>query len=217
MTETTTGFSGVTSATGLQLLIEQNDARLNVAYDSLKRALKGVGRQILRLYRQFATDIRLLRYAGDNGELKVFYFKGSDISSDDVVLDADADSNMSPAQRREAVLELLDRGLFTGEDGKLSVSAKNRVLELLGYPSLAGSRDLGELNRARAGAENLKMRNGSCDIKEYDDHETHVYEHTAYLLSEQLEKTVEERILSHLAEHKKRLKGGNYGDHGDEQ
>lgn len=202
LTEASGGFSGVTSATGLQLLIEQNDARLNVAYESLKRAIKAVGRQILRLFRQFATDVRLLKYAGANNALSLYYFKGSDISSDDVTLNADADSNLTPAQRREVVFELMDRGLFAGADGKISVATRNKILETLGYASLAGERDLGELHRARAGEENLKLKSGECAVKEYDDHATHISEHTTFLLTEELSPEAEERICRHIGEHK---------------
>lgn len=198
-------YSGITSATGLQLIIDQDDVRLNFAYDSIKRAVKAIGRHILRLYRQFATDLRLMKYAGANNVLNLFYFKGSDISSDDVVLDADSDLNMTPAQKRTVIYEILDKGLFSDENGKLSVSAKNKLLELLGYGSLAGTRDLGELHRARAGEENLKMRTGNAEVKDYDDHETHVAEHTAFLLTEQLDKTVEERICAHIQNHKNKL------------
>lgn len=136
LSENADSFAGVTSATGLQLIIEQDDARLNVAYQSLKRAIKGMGRQILRLYRQFASDVRLMRYAGKDGQ-KLLCFKGSDISNDDVVLDADTDLNMTPAQRRTVIYELMDRGLFSDDDGKMSIKAKKRILEILGYASLA--------------------------------------------------------------------------------
>lgn len=136
LSENADSFAGVTSATGLQLIIEQDDARLNVAYQSLKRAIKCMGRQILRLYRQFATDVRLMRYAGRDGQ-RLLYFKGSDISCDDVVLDADTDLNMTPAQRRTVIYELMDRGLFSDGNGKISAVAKKKILEVLGYASLA--------------------------------------------------------------------------------
>lgn len=204
-TENADGFAGITSATGLQLVLEQDDARLNMAYSGVKRAVKEVGKHILRLYRQFATDVRLLKYAGNNNALNLFYFKGSDISSDDVVLDADSDLNMTPAQKRTVIYEMLDKGLFCDENGKLSVSAKNKVLELLGYSSFAGGRDLGELNRARAGKENLKLKTSSAEVKDYDDHAVHVTEHTAYLLSEELTKEAEKRICAHIEIHRKKL------------
>ena len=136
LSENADSFSGVTSATGLQLIIDQDDLRLNVTYGGIKRAVKTIGRHILRLYRQFAADLRLMKYAGENNALNLFYFKGSDISSDDVVLEADSDVNMTPAQRRTVIYEILDKGLFSDADGKISVSAKNKLLELLGYSSL---------------------------------------------------------------------------------
>lgn len=207
----TKSFSGVTSATGLKLLIEQSDARLNVSYEGLKRAIKSVGRHILRLFRQFATDVRLLRYAGKNGAVSLLCFKGSDISSDDVVLDADADSEMTPARRREAVFELLDRGLFSDADGKMSSAAKNRILELLGYSSFAGERDIGELQRERAAEENGLFGDGECEVKDYDDHAIHISEHTAYLLSGKPDAETERRVCAHLNEHKRRLKEDSRG------
>lgn len=203
-------FSGITSATGLQLIIDQDDSRLAVAYGEIKRAVKNIGRQILRLYRQFAGDSRLAKFSGENGALDMHYFKGSDVSSDDVTLDADSEFNMTVTQKRNLIYELMDRGLFTGSDGKISASARNKLLELMGYGSLAGERDLGELNRNRAGEENLKMRSGEVDIKPYDDHETHIAEHKAYLISENLEPECEARIYAHLVKHEEALE--NKGD-----
>ena len=205
LTDNTDSFSGVTSATGLQLLIDQDDARLNTACAEIKRALKIIGRHILRIYRQFASDLRLMRYSGNN-TVNLLCFKGSDISSDDVIFDADTDLNMTTAQRRTVIYDMLDRGLFADENGRIGVAAKNKILDLLGYGSLAGERDLSALNRARASEENLKMRSQDIEVKEYDDHQTHLTEHTAYLLSENLTATVEQRIYEHVLKHKQLLK-----------
>lgn len=212
LSDNTNSFSGITSATGLQLIIEQDEERLNVSYQSVKRALKQIGRHILRLYRQFATDVRIMKSVGEGNALDLFYFKGGDITSDDVVLESDSDLNLSPAQRRSAVYEVLDRGLFADADGKISVSVKNKILELLGYASLSGERDLGELHRTRAANENLKMRTAPQEVKSYDDHAAHIAEHTAFLLSEELSKDAERRILAHMENHKKFLNGKTGGN-----
>lgn len=204
LSENTDRFSGVTSAAGLQLIIDQDDARLNTACGEIKRALKVIGRHILRIYRQFASDLRLMKYSGNN-TVNLICFKGSDISSDDVVFEADTDLNMTTAQRRTVIYDMLDRGLFADENGKINVAEKNKILELLGYGCLAGERDLGALNRARACEENLKMRSQETEVKVYDDHSVHIAEHTAYLLSENLQKPVEQRILGHLLKHKELL------------
>lgn len=198
------GFAGITSATGIQLIIEQSDTKMDYAYSRIKYALKNIGRHILRLYRQFANDIRLLRYAGKNNALSIFYFKGSDISSDDVYLDADNEANLSPAQRRAVIYEILDRGLFSDGEGKLGRTAKNRVLEMLGYSAFEGERDLCSLNRARAGEENLKLKSEYVEVKEYDDHTVHITEHTAFLLTESCDEQIEKRICEHINKHKEK-------------
>ncbi len=208
LSENADSYAGVTSATGLQLIIDQDDMRLNVSYGSIKRAVKAIGRHILRLYRQFATDVRLMKYAGAGNATNLFYFKGSDISSDDVVLEADSDLNMTPAQKRTVIYEILDKGLFSDGDGKISVTVKNRLLELLGFTSVASERDLTELNRNRAAEENLKMRTGPVEVKDYDDHAEHVKEHTAFLLTEDVPKEVERRICAHIAVHNGKINGG---------
>ena len=206
LTDNKTGFTGITSATGLQLIIEQDDQRLNLTYNYMKRALKMIGRHVLRLFRQFASDVRLLKYAGQNDTLNIVYFKGSDVSSDDVTIEADSDLNMTPAQRRTVIYEALDKGLFNDSDGKISTLAKSKILNLLGYSSFLGERDLDGLNRARAGEENLAMLKSETEVKDYDDHKIHIAEHTAYLLSEKLEKSVERRICGHVSTHKAKLK-----------
>ena len=206
ITENTDGFAGITSATGLQLILEQDEERMEYSCQQIKRALKGIGRQILRLYKQFASDVRLLKFTDAEDKLGLMYFKGSDISTDDVFLATDSESNLSPAQRRTLIYEMLDRGLLNGRDGNLSVSAKNKVLELLDFKALSGERDLSELNRIRAGNENIKMRTAEVRASGYEDHETHVAEHTAYLLSEEISQETEKRICEHIEEHKKLMK-----------
>ena len=210
--ESADGYAGITSATGIQLILEQDEIRMEFAYQQIKRALRSIGRHILRLYRQFATEMRFLRVAGKDDAMSAYYFKGSDISSDDVRLGADNEANLTPAQKRTMVYEMLDRGLFSDGDGKLTPAAKSKVLEMLGYRSSDSERDLTELNRLRAGEENLKLKGGYVAVKAYDDHQVHITEHTAFLLSEKLPAETEERICAHLDLHKKELeKGGKNG------
>ncbi len=207
LTQSMNGISGVTSATGLQLIVEQDEARLDGSYRQIKLALKNIGRQILRLFRQFACDVRLLKYAGASGAACITYFKGSDISSDDVVLEADSDLNLTPAQRRSAIYEMLDKGLLTDENGNLTVSAKNKILQMIGYKGLAAGRDITGLNRVRAENENQTMRSAEAEVKAYDDHSVHIAEHTAFLLTEKLTKAAESRICAHIDMHRQMEKG----------
>lgn len=211
ITENTDGFTGVTSATGLQLILEQDEERMEFSCQQIKRALRDIGRQILRLYRQFAADVRLLKFTDASDALSITYFKGSDVSTDDVFLATDSEANLSPAQRRTYVYELIDRGLLSDSDGRLSVSAKNKILELLDFKALSCGRDISELNRMRAGNENVKMRTAETDVKAYEEHRTHIEEHTAFLLSESVNEETEKRICAHIDRHKKFLKENDNG------
>jgi hypothetical protein len=205
LTQSAESFTSVTSATGLQLIIDQDDARLNNTYQSVKDALKGIGKQVIRLYRQFATEVHLKKCAGEGNALKLFYFRGDDLSSDDVNIVADSDSNMTAAQKRTVLYEMIDKGLFSDENGRLGQDAKCKILDAMGYGSFVGERNLTELQRAKAGEENLTMLKEECPVKEYDDHKIHIAEHTAFLLSEKPDSITEERIVAHMQEHKKRI------------
>ncbi len=137
ITQKANSFNSVTSATGLQLLIEQDEMRLYSSYEQIKAAMRKIGRYVLRLYRQFASSLRLMRFAAGNDEFSVVSFKGSDITSDDVILEADNEINLSPAQRRAVLYDMIDRGLFCDESGKMSNCVKSKLLEMLGYKSFA--------------------------------------------------------------------------------
>jgi len=206
LTQKANSFTSVTSATGLQLLIEQDEARLNVSYEQIKSALRKIGRFVLRLYRQFASASYLLRFAGKNDELSAVSFKGCDITSDDVILEADSEINLSPAQRRAVIYDMIDRGLFSDESGKINSSVKNRLLETLGYKGFAASTDLEQLHREKSSRENAALKEGeSVNVKDYDDHAIHINAHTAFLVSEKLTEEQEKRICAHLNEHKNKL------------
>ncbi len=197
-------FTSVTSATGLQLIIEQDEAKLNVCYEQIRSALKGVGKMLLRLFRQFASNVRLTKIAGGNDVLSAVSFKAADITGDDVVLEADSDVNMTPARRRAILYDMIDKGLFADRNGKISPNVKGRLLKALGYNGYIGGRDLDELNRARCAEENEALKGGrSAQVRSYDNHAVHVEEHTAFLLTEKLTPEQERRVSEHLEQHKK--------------
>ena len=204
LTQKGTSFSTVTSATGLQLLIEQEDARLNISYEQIKSAIKKLGKYALRLYKQFASSLRLMRYASTNDEMSIISFKNSDITSDDVILEADSEINLSPAQRRAVVYDMIEKGLFNDDSGNMSTAVKNKLLEMLGYKGFTGDRDISQLHGNRCYEENVVLKKGGrAEVKDYDDHALHIDGHTAYLLSEKLTPEQEKRICAHLNEHKK--------------
>ena len=206
-------MSSTISGVALELLIDENETRLSFTTDSIKSAIKLIGKQILRLYKQYATFPRLTKIVGDNGEVEIFYFKSSDISSDDVELETEVESNDTLSQRRNMVYTLLDRGLLADDDGKISATMKNKILEMIGFGNWEDVQDLNALHIKRADKENIDMfDNIEVKVKEIDNHNLHINEHIAYMLSNsfqnEADNTTEEIFLKHIREHKKFLKEG---------
>lgn len=201
------------SGVALELLIDENETRLKFTTDSIKSAIKTIAKQILRLYKQFATFPRLIKIVGENGDLDVVYFKGNDISSDDVQFDTDNESNDTLSQRRNMIFTLLDKGLLTDENGNITKSMKAKIMENLGFGVWDTSVDLSDLHIKNADTENSKMNEAvEVDVKEIDDHSLHINQHISYMLkvvyAGDVNKKVEEIFLKHIRAHREALKKG---------
>ena len=196
----------VPSATGLQLPIDQDPNRMQMSVESVERAVRETGKQILHLYKQFAGARRVLRMTGTGGDTELVAFSQSDISADDVQFEPGYER--TPEQKREDILSLLSLGLLQGENGTLSDDTRNRVLEALGFGSFENARDISHLHLKKAERENLALAQRDVEADEYDDHALHRTEHVRALLSgAEHDDKVRGRILRHLASH--REKGGS--------
>lgn len=205
--------SRVTSATGLQLLLSQDDYRLSATTDSISLARKETGRQIIRLYRQFAGNARLLAAAGENKRVEVIYFNASELSADDIVFETEEAA--TPEQKRETLLRLFDAGLLSDGEGKLSEENRLRILDAFGFGSYENAKDISSLHLAKAAGENLRLAEGEVRPDEYDDCALHVGEHIRFLLAEEVKGIspgYKGRILAHVAAHRKLCGETNDGD-----
>lgn len=202
-----TDVAAGTSGVALQLLIEQEDARLNAVTENVRSAIRETAKQMIRLFKQFATSTRLLRTAGEQGKVELYYFNSSDLGSDDVVFDTENELSYTPAQKKSAVYELIDAGLLTDDTGKLSERTKAKLLDILGFGSIDNTLDIESLHINKADEENLSGFKKPIGVDEYDDHELHIAEHTRFLLSAESEGVrnnpeTKENALEHLRAHK---------------
>ena len=202
-----TDVAAGTSGVALQLLIEQEDARLNAVTENVRSAIRETAKQMIRLFKQFATSTRLLRTAGEQGKVELYYFNSSDLGSDDVVFDTESELSYTPAQKKSAVNQLIDAGLLTDDTGKLSERTKSKLLEILGFGSIDNTLDIESLHINKADEENLSGFKKPIGVDEYDDHELHIAEHTRFLLSAESEGVrnnpeTKENALEHLRAHK---------------
>ncbi|MBQ7712185.1 MAG: hypothetical protein IJT69_00040 [Clostridia bacterium] len=194
------------SGKAIALLMEQDESRLKMTATEIRSAIKEVAKQVLRLYKQFALASRMKRVSGDNGEIEMKYFDRNDLSSDDVVYDVSGDILETAASRRSTVIDLLNLGLLTDDDGKMNAANKTKVLEMLGFGNWESARELDVLNQNRAKEENERVRTERIDPEEVDDDEIHIAEHSKALLGKEYDYSPEakERLLEHVRLHKRR-------------
>lgn len=197
------------SGTAIQLLIEQDSSRLSCTIDSIKFATVEIARHILMLYKQFALTSRLAKIMGDKNSIEVVSFTGSALGSDDIVCDSEAEVLSSKAQQKNMIMELLGSGLLHDENGKISKSNRIKILDMLGLGFYDNGQDLDALQVRAATKENINFSNRdfSDEVQEYDNHELHIKEHIAYLLSVdgaeiKRDKHAKDKVLSHIREHK---------------
>ncbi|MBQ8443864.1 MAG: hypothetical protein IJX25_00725, partial [Clostridia bacterium] len=202
-------ISSSMSGVALELLIDENESRLIFTTDSIKSAIKTIAKHSLRLYKQFANVPRLVRIVGDNGDLDIFYFRDSDISSDDVQFETDNNENYTIAQRRDMIFKLFDKGLLHDEDGKISNAMKNKILQNIGFGVWDTNVDLTQLHVKNADIENKQLFEGKdVEVKSIDDDKLHLNQHIAFLLKEvyssKFDKQIEEKFLKHIESHKQK-------------
>lgn len=208
----TSTISSNISGNALELLISQDETRLNASVESIRFACRDIAKMILRLYKQYAVFPRLAKIIGENEQIEMFYFSSSDISSDDIELENQTDGSQTLSQRREMIFSLLDKGLLNDENGNLTNRMKCKILEMLGLGIWENAQDIKELHLKRADNENLKMLGGqSIATSEIDDDKLHINSHIAFMLGEDYEKAKEknpkiDRIFNeHIKAHKKKL------------
>ena len=150
---------------------------------------------------------RLIKIAGEMGEVEMFYWDNNSIRSDDVVFDTSTALGESVASRRTMLLELLKSGILYDKDGNFSPSMRNKCLDLLGFGTWEHSTDINGLHINRAQEENIEMRSKDVEILPIDNHEIHIEEHVSYILCNGFKdcknyEEIKDRILKHIQEHK---------------
>lgn len=185
---------GVKSGIALGILQEQDDTRLSLTASYIVESNIEIGKQILRLYKQFADTERVLRSVGENMNIDIITWDNSKITSDDVYVDSQAQSIESLAQRRNMVFDLLNAGLFNDpETGGLSKESIAKIFDLIDLGNWEIGNDTEKLHISKADRENEKFIKGEWkDIDTYDDHLIHINRHNRFRVTTNYEDIIKE-------------------------
>ena len=197
--------SGINSGTALSLLIEQDETRLSVVADEIKNCIKKISYQVLRLYKQFSSNIRINKLTNNNGSLELFYWTKNDISCDDIIINAINTLDEDTLNKKEILLTLIDKKLFETKDGNIPNQTKEKILSSLGFGNWCSFDDLDTLHRRRAEKENLRIFKLE-DPLDVDDDKIHIEEHTKYIISSnQSDQKHITSLTKHIQKHKEKL------------
>ena len=195
--------SSISSGSALNLIIEQDETRLSVTAEHIRNCVRKIAQFIIRLYKQYASSTRLSKATNDGGDIELYYWNGSELTSDDVVLDTANELTETPTQRKNMLLDLYRNGLLNDENGRISNRNKAKLIEALGLGFWENTSDLTTVHIKKATKENLGIE--SITPLEIDDHDIHIDEHTKFVLSEEAKSVTSEHIKklhSHILAHK---------------
>ena len=204
----------VRSGTALEILIEQDNARMVVHAEIIRKCILSVAKQVIRLYSQFTAGMRAVLISDKSGKLRTYYLDKNALCSDDVYFQDENELLYSRTQKRETIMEIYKSGILTDDGGTLRHVTKEKLLALLGFNELDYRKGISRLQEQRAEEENEVIRRKGANPSEIDDDSVHVDEHTRYVLSEFDELTEEEkqRFYAHIKAHKERIEQKNKGE-----
>ena len=198
----------INSGSALTLLIEQDESRLSLVAEHIRFAIKNIATKIIRLYKQFAGLERLSKANDSNGVLEIFYWKNSDLTSDDIYLETENELQDSIESQKQAIFTLFDKGILCDNNGKLSPSNKLKILDMFGFKNWEIYSDINETHKERAINENLGLIELDQPL-EIDNHEIHIEEHSKHIISDfknQIKPEFKSKLLEHINNHKNMMK-----------
>ncbi len=141
---------GVTAATAISYLQEQDDSMLTAEVDSIESGMEKVAKQTLSLIGQYWDVPRTVKITGVDGSWDAMMFKGSDLNGNtDIRIEAGSALPTSKAAKQALITDWMKLGFIPPEEGM-------QVLEMGGLVKLY---ERVQIDQAQARRENLKMQN----------------------------------------------------------
>lgn len=139
---------GVTAATAISYLQEQDETMLSHTVSSIEDAVEKVAQMTLSYVGQYWDASRIVKVAGSDGAFDAMSFKGSDLrGNSDIMVEAGSALPTSRAAKQAMIMDFMKMGFITPEEGL-------GVLELGGINKIY---DKLQIDKKQAQRENLKM------------------------------------------------------------
>ena len=200
--------AGVTAASAISLLQEQDDTRLGPDVGDMEKALADAGTIVLLLAKRYFTEQRHLRVAGDDGRWNIVAFTGDRArGAESIRVQTGSGMPENKAARQAAIQQVAT--LFAQNGQPISERAWRKILSEFQVGGLEQFFASQARDEQQVAEENRKIALGAgLSINSFDDDEAHIAGHTdfcktaAYGTAPDKVKAIMEQ---HLLEHRMRL------------
>lgn len=139
--------AGLDTASGLQLMVEQENEKMAVNSQNYERGMKKLLKRVLRLMKMHYTEERLGRILGPDNEIELVSFTGSDLSGEEDINIVQGSSlpEMKSAQE-DRIMTLWNQGAIVKDDGTPDPGTFLRMMGLGDSTELFEQKQLDENN-----------------------------------------------------------------------
>lgn len=176
---------GVTAATAISYLQEEDDSKLASTISSLEEAVERVGRHFLSHVKQFWVAEKAIKVAGENGAFEMLMLSRSDLRNNtDLKVESGSATPRSKAAKQAFITEI----------GKMGWIEPTAALKHLDMAETAKLYEESQIDARQAQRENLRMaKNGEIlEPNAYDEHQVHIIEHNNYRKRQEFENLPDE-------------------------
>jgi hypothetical protein len=234
---------GLDTYSGLQLMVEQENEKLSVSSENYERGMKKALKRVLMLMKKHYTEERMAKILGEDNEVELIAFKGSDLSGgEDInIIQGSSLPELKTAQQ-ERVMTLWNMGAIIDRNGQPDTQT---FLRLLGMGDAEAVFEMKQLDENKAKNENKKYQEMAENpkilealkiyqmqmaeyqaiiqqgadpmqipaphmpiptpmVRDFQDHDTHVYFHNLFRKSSEYDKLppeIQQLIDNHVNEH----------------
>ena len=140
--------SGVTAATAINFLQEQDESMLAVTFANIEEGFEKIGYQTLCYVKQYWETPRIVKVVGRDGQFNVISFQGSNLRDNtDIRVEAGSALPTSKSAKQALLMDLMGQGFIPPEKGLelMDVGGVQRLYEEL------------RVDTAQASRENMRM------------------------------------------------------------
>jgi hypothetical protein len=146
---------GVTAATAISYLQEQDESKLSYTFDSIEEATEKVAYMTLNYVKQYWDTARQVKVTGADGSFDVMAFQGSDLRGNtDIRIEAGSALPTSKAAKQAFIMELMKMGFIDPQKGLevMEIGGINKIYEQV------------QTDVRQAQRENLKMAQATAEL-----------------------------------------------------